>query len=232
MENVQSLLGLTSPPIGIAFLDSAPEGIKQWDGAAAPAGCAFWRQAMKGETFYTVPADHHNCAVGSHTHAISLPPERAKELEETIGFMVSNGYIRMEEVPAIPTQKTQPAAVAYGPVGATAFKPDVVIIAAPAATAMLVYEAAVRAGACDMSASILGRPGCAGIPFASQTGKAGLSFGCKGNRTFTGLGDGELYFFVPGASWDAVAAELPAVAGANRTMGAYYTQKQSQFPIL
>lgn len=36
---------------------------------------------------------------GSYTHKIALPPERARELEGTIGFMVENNYLAMPEVP-------------------------------------------------------------------------------------------------------------------------------------
>ena len=67
-----------------------------------PSGCSFWRVAAGGRTFYTVPSDHYNCAVGSHTHDIALPPDRAEELDQTLGFMTGIGYLRMEEVPGHP----------------------------------------------------------------------------------------------------------------------------------
>jgi uncharacterized protein (DUF169 family) len=232
MSQTQQLLGLASPPIGIAFLDQAPVGVRQWDGSAAPAGCAFWRQAMSGKTFYTVPSDHYNCAVGSYTHGVSLPEERAAELEQTVGFMVSSGYIKMDEVPSIPARKSAPAAVAYGPVDGLPFDPDVVVVAAPPGTAMMLYEAAVRSGAVDMLASVLGRPGCAGLPLTGQTGKAALSFGCKGNRIFTGLPDSDLYFFVPGPAWPGVEEKLGEILSANAAMAAHYDGKKEQFPIL
>jgi uncharacterized protein (DUF169 family) len=232
MNSVQRLLGLDKPPIAIAFLDSPPAGVDKWEAAPVPAGCDFWRVAMQGKTFFTVPSDHYNCAVGSHTHAIPLPPGRAAELEQTIGFMIANQYIEMKEVPGIPVLKQTPAAVAYGPAGETPFAPHVVVIAANPAQAMVLYEAALRAGAGNAVTNVFGRPGCAALPLTQQSRAAALSFGCKGNRTFVGLPENEMYFMIPGDKWNSVAAQVQAVANANAAMANYYQDKRTRFPIL
>ena len=223
MTNItQQSLGLSKPPIAIGFLDAEPQGISQWAEGPVPAGCSFWRAAMDGKSFYTVPSNHYNCAVGSYTHAISIPADRGNVLQDTIGFMVGNGYLEMAEVPGIPVLPKTPAFIAYAPVAGAAFTPDVVVIAARPASAMLIYEAALRAGADDALTPSLGRPACAVLPLAQNSGKAALSFGCKGNRTFTGLPDDELYIAIPGAKWDAVAGALESIAGANAAMEAHY----------
>src|SRR5713226_8375930 len=85
-------LGHTHRPVAVAFADHEPAGIMKFSGSA-PAGCSFWRQAASGRVFYTVPADHYNCAVGSYTHNLPLPPERARETEETLGMMFRAGYL-------------------------------------------------------------------------------------------------------------------------------------------
>src|SRR5687767_14004991 len=69
------LLGLGKAPIAIGFFESPPPGVPRWEGGAVAAGCMFWEKAMSGQTFYTVPSDHYNCAVGSYTHRIALPAE-------------------------------------------------------------------------------------------------------------------------------------------------------------
>jgi hypothetical protein len=51
-------------PIAIAFRDTPLAGITKFAGTV-PSGCSFWRIAAEGRTFYTVPSDHYNCAVGS-----------------------------------------------------------------------------------------------------------------------------------------------------------------------
>ena len=71
---LQQALGLSKPPVAlIGFLTEAPAGVEAWSGGAVPAGCSFWRAAMDGRSFYTVPSDHYNCAVGAYTHGIVVP---------------------------------------------------------------------------------------------------------------------------------------------------------------
>lgn len=220
------------PPIGIAFLQEPPVGVEKWKEGEVPAGCSFWRLAFTGRTFYTQPADHYNCAVGAHIHGIAQPPNRAGILEDTVGFMVGNKYLEMAEVPAIPVLPTSPHYIAYGPVESTAFSPDLVLLAVKPYSAMLVYEAAIRAGAADAFSNVLGRPGCAVLPLTMNTNGISLSFGCKGNRTFTGLPAEELYVCVPGAKWKDVAAQLSTIEQANGAMEKYYEDHQAKFPII
>jgi uncharacterized protein (DUF169 family) len=225
--NVQDALGLSKPPVAIAFLDEPPAGLPAWDGGAVPAGCVFWREAMRGKAFYTAAADHHNCAVGAYTHGIRLP-----DLQDTVSFMVENRYIEISEVPGIPAMAKAPAYVAYAPAADAPFPADVVLVAAQPSAAMLLYEAALRAGAANALANILGRPGCAILPLASQRGAAALSFGCQGNRTFTGLPDEEFYFAVPGGRWTAVVDRLREILDANAAMRQFYEARRQQFPPL
>lgn len=232
MNTVQALLGLRRPPVAVAYLDTPPAGVPAWDGGPAPAGCYFWKRAQEGQTFYTTPADHYNCAVGAHVHKIPLPMERAGELEQTIGFMIGNDYLEMAEVPGIPTLSETPTIIAYGPVDSVPFTPNVVIIAAQPAQAMVLYEAALKAGVGNALMNTLGRPGCAVEPLTLQTDTASLSFGCKGNRTFTGLPDDEMYLCVPGHRWEAFADQVARLITANGAMGAYYSQRQAQFNVL
>jgi uncharacterized protein (DUF169 family) len=192
------------------------------------AGCAFWDKAMRGQTFYTVPSDHYNCAVGSYIHKIALPAERAHELNDTLAFMAENNYVPTSEVPGIPTLAKSPGAVAYGPADGAAFNPDVVLIAAKAAQAMLIYEAAIKAGAGNALTNAMGRPACAVLPLTTTSGQTSISLGCKGNRTFTGLPDEEMYVAIPGDKWEAVIEKLTETHAANLAMGKYYSNRETQ----
>jgi uncharacterized protein (DUF169 family) len=227
--SLEHILGLDKAPIAIGFFDSPPPGIARWDGGDVAAGCVFWEKAMNGQTFYTVPSDHYNCAVGCHTHRIGLPHERAHELDGSVSLMVGNGYLSIAELPGIPTLVKSPGAVAYGLVDQVSFKPDVVLIAANPAQAMLIYEAAIKAGACGALANALGRPACAVLPLTTTSGRTSISLGCKGNRTFTGLPDEDMYVSIPGDKWEAVIAVLAEVRSANAAMGSYYLERKKQF---
>lgn len=219
--SVKDLLMLRVPPVAIGLFSEPPPGVNRYADEAVPSGCSFWALAQSGLTFYTLPEDHL-CAVGSYTH--SIPPAAAAplDLEDTVGFMVEQRYLEPDDVPAIPTLSNAPNVVAYGPVDARAFEPDVVIVSAEPGRAMLLFEAAVRAGAGDPAATILGRPGCAAVPQAVNSGRAALSFGCIGNRTYTGLPDSELYLSVPGEHWDGVASAVEEIVRANSSMEDYY----------
>src|SRR6266436_1381373 len=115
-QAITHALSLSRRPIGVAFRQTPPAGVAAFSGTE-PSGCSFWRVAAAGRTFYTVPSDHYNCAIGSHTHAIPLPAERAQELEQTLSFMTGIGYVKMEEVPGIPRLSATPGAVVYAPLG-------------------------------------------------------------------------------------------------------------------
>ncbi|HTM50028.1 MAG TPA: DUF169 domain-containing protein [Bryobacteraceae bacterium] len=229
MDPIQIILGLSAPPIAIGFSSEPPAGLDRWQGGAVPAGCVFWREAMKGRSFYTLPADHYNCAVGAHTHSIPLPPERGSQLEDTVKFMVLKEYLLMEEAPGIPVLEKSPACISYAPVDSAPFPHDLVLLAAKPSAAMMIYETALRAGAAPALANTLGRPACAVLPLTTNTGLASLSLGCMGNRTFTGLPDEELYVSIPGGSWRQVLARLMEIGRANDEMRRFYADHKAQF---
>src|ERR1041385_1861392 len=77
-QQLCSDLGLTRRPIAIAFMHAPPPGVEKFVGSM-PSGCSFCRLAAEGRTFFTVPSDHYNCAIGSHTHNIPLPGERVPQ---------------------------------------------------------------------------------------------------------------------------------------------------------
>jgi len=89
-------LALERRPVAVTFRESAPASVAKFSGTE-PSGCSFWRLVAGGRTFSTVAADHHNCPIGSYTHAITLPPERAPELEQTLSLMAGIGYIDVAE---------------------------------------------------------------------------------------------------------------------------------------
>src|SRR6202790_85775 len=127
-------------PVAISFLDAVPAGIPKFSGTE-PAGCSVWRLAAEGQTFYTVPADHFNCAVGAYTHNIQLPPDRVQETEATLGLMFNLGYVRPEEVAGIPRLPVEPAAIVFAPLADTPVAPSVVLFTVRTSSAMLLNEA-------------------------------------------------------------------------------------------
>jgi uncharacterized protein (DUF169 family) len=217
-------LAISRRPVAVTFLDREPAGISKFSGTE-PAGCSFWRLAAEGRTFYTLPADHFNCAVGAYTHNVQLPPERVGETETMLGMMFNLGYVRPEEIPGIPRLAKEPAAIVFAPLADTPVAPSVVLFVCKTASAMLLNEAAIRAGA-SASLPLLGRPSCMALPAAIQYGTVS-SLGCIGNRVYTGLGEGELYVAVPGAKLEAVSEALGIISSANTALEEFARGRQA-----
>jgi uncharacterized protein (DUF169 family) len=223
LEEVFMSLGLKRRPVAVAYCDSEPAEVKKFSGTV-PSGCTFWKLAAEGSTFYTVPNDHFNCAVGSYTHNIALPPDRESELPGTLQFMTGLGYLKMEEVPAIARLDHPPAAVIYAPLGDTPVDPDVVIVTGSSAQLMLLEEAAGRAG-CGVQAS-MGRPTCMALPAAMKLNAIGSS-GCIGNRVYTGMADSDAYLVLSASALSRVAAEIPTIVSANQKLEQFHRERHT-----
>ena len=219
-----SRLALDRRPVAVTFLDAIPAGVAKFSGTE-PAGCSYWRLAAAGRTFYTVPSDHFNCAVGAYTHNVQLPPDRVQETEATLGMMFNIGYVRPEEVPGIPRLAKEPKAVVFAPLSDTPVDPSVILFSCKTSSAMLLNEAAIRAGA-NSALPLLGRPSCMALPAALAHG-AVTTLGCIGNRVYTGLDPNEMYVVIPGAKLEAVADALGIIATANATLEEYARGRQA-----
>jgi len=224
-----SVMPASKRAVAVTFLHAPPSSATKFDGSE-PSGCSFWRLASAGRTFYTLPENHFNCAVGAYTHNIALSPDREKETEQTLKMMFDLGYVKPEEVPQIPRLPKPPKAILYSPLGEAAAVPDVVLFAVKPAGAMLLSEAANRAGV-GAGTPALGRPTCMALPAALQFG-AITSLGCIGNRVYTGLADDELYIVIRGADLPKVADALATITSANAALRAYASDRRSQLSSL
>jgi uncharacterized protein (DUF169 family) len=224
-EQLVSAIRLTHRPVAVAFLSAPPAGVEKFEGVR-PSGCSFWKLASTGRTFYTVPADHYNCPIGSYTHNISLPPERARELDDTLGFMASVGYLRMEEVPQIPRLAETPGVTLYAPLAQTPVDPDVVLLWGPPGRVMVLQEAAIRAGVTTQLAA-LARPTCMILPAALSHGTV-ASTACIGNRVYTDLDEADLYVAVPGPDLVRIAEETAVIRSANATLFDYHQARKRE----
>src|SRR5271157_2576035 len=212
-------------PVAVTFLQDAPSNAKKFEGSE-PSGCSFWRLAAEGRTFYTTPENHFNCAVGAYTHNIALSPEREKETEQTLKMMFDLGYVKPEEIPQIPRLPKAPVAIVYAPLADTPVDPDVVLFALKPSAAMLLQEAAGRAGV-GTGAPALGRPTCMALPASLQHGTI-TSLGCIGDRVYTGLGEDEMYVVLRGKDLTAIAEALHVIGGANAALRDYAHGRREQ----
>jgi uncharacterized protein (DUF169 family) len=216
-------LQLSRRPVAIAFRDQVPPGVPKLEGSQ-PSGCTFWAIASAGRCFYTVPSDHYNCPIGSYTFNIPLPADREHELQATLSLMGELGYIRLEEVPAVPQLPKTPPVTIYAPLGETPVTPDAVVITGTPAGLMLLHEAALRLG--RASVPMLGRPTCMSIPAALSHGIAS-SLGCIGNRVYTSISDDEFYSVTRGSDLFELMKEMTTITAANVALAEYHRERRA-----
>jgi uncharacterized protein (DUF169 family) len=225
-DQLTQSLGLERPPVAVSFAPAPPPGISRIDSPAL-SSCAYWKLAQDGNTFYTEASDHYGCPIGAHTHGVELPAEKKPEMEAIVGMMLGLEYIREAEIPQIPTRTGTFGVAVYGPLGTTGDDPDVVLVRGTARQIMLLSEAANSAGA-PAPAGLMGRPTCALLPVAIQSGQSAGSLACIGNRVYTSLDDNEFYFGIPGPALSAVADKLEAIVHANRELENFHRSRQRQ----
>ena len=221
--SLAELLGLRTAPIAIAFVDSPPPGIARVN-AAEPAGCGYWRRAAAGEVFFTLADDHKGCPVGAHTHHVQLTSSEQAELMGLVSTMVGMSYLKMEDVPKIARRSTPLQAAVYGPLSRLPIRPDVVLVRGTARQLMLLAEAAEHAGIAGASPA-MGRPTCAALPEALNASRTAVSFGCVGNRVYTGAPDEEGYYAIPGQHVAAMERSLATIVRANDALEEFHQSR-------
>lgn len=225
-QELVELLSLQTVPIALSFSDEPPAGVPRISKPEA-AGCAYWKRAAAGERFYTTAEDHFGCAVGAHTHGAELGPAQQSELRGLLETMVGLSYLSMSEVPAIPARKEPLRALTYATLEQSPRTPDVVLFRGSPRVGMLLAEACHAAGLRDQAAPVV-RPACAMVPQVLGSGRSTESFGCIGNRVYTGLPDGEAWYAVPGAKLGEILEKLRALTRANRELERFHRGRLAQ----
>jgi uncharacterized protein (DUF169 family) len=214
------LLRLDTAPVAISFVDEAPPGVPHVS-SVEPAGCGYWRRAAAGEVFFTVADDHKRCPVGAHTHHVPLSDSEQQELMGLVETMVGLSYLKMQDVPQIPRRQTPLQVAVYAPLIDAPVPPDVVLVRGNAQQLMLLAEAAQAAGVAGSGAT-MGRPTCAVLPEAINADRTAASFGCVGNRVYTGASETDAYYAIPGAHLASLEASLAVIVRANEELEKFH----------
>ena len=114
----------------------------------------------------------------------------------------------------------------YGPLESTRGLPDVVLVRGNAQQLMLLAEAAQAAGVSGPGQA-MGRPTCAVLPEAINSNLTAASFGCVGNRVYTGAAETDAYFAIPGPRLRAVEDRLGVVVRANQELEKFHKARAS-----
>lgn len=210
---------LSLPPIAVCFTDEVPEGVKNWLGRV-PAGCRFWQEAAT-QVFATSPDDHGLCSIGMFTHNLESTPAQDTDRGDSLKVFADLGYVREQDIPMIPVLKRRFAHVIYGPLASVPAPPDVVLLFGKADQMLLLSEASQQVE--GRLPPAMGRPACAIIPQAFNSGQAALSLGCCGARAYLDVLTEEVALWaIPGAKLNVYVERVAALAKANSILTTFH----------
>jgi len=223
--SLSKALSLEQPPIAISFVDRLPSGVQMWSGSV-PAGCRFWQEAAT-RTFATSARQHDLCAIGIHTHNLEPTAATNTDLGTALKVFADLGYVRPEDVPQIPVLAKRSPFVIYGPLAETETVPDVAMLFVDAGQTLILSEAAQQMEGGTIPA--MGRPACAVVPQAINSGRAALSLGCCGARAYLDVLTPDVALFaVPGSKLAAFTERVVALANANGILTRFHTLRRDQ----
>jgi uncharacterized protein (DUF169 family) len=212
-------INLSVPPIAVCFADEIPAGVSNWTGRV-PAGCRFWQEATTG-VFATTPSDHGLCSIGMYTHNLETTDAENIDRGDSLKVFADLSYVREQDLASIPVLKQRSRYVIYGPLSRMPLAPDVVLLFGKASQMLILSEASqqVEGGL----APAMGRPACAVVPQAFNTGRAALSLGCCGARAYVDLlADDVALWALPGAELNQYLERIVALAQANSVLTTFH----------
>ena len=229
VNDLAEKLKLNHTPIGMAFLEEAPGGVKHYT-EAVPSACTFWKAAER-ELFYATASDHYNCPIGAITQGFQIPQPVSDNAMELIGMMGKISYLEAAEASNVPTVEKKHSVIVYGPLKDFGdIQPDVVLLVATPFQAMMISEASgVAAWGTGHESRTLGRPACAVIPSSLKSNDTTISMACMGARTFADIQDEEVLISIPARALVELQTRLPIILDANVGMKKFYDTHKGNF---
>jgi uncharacterized protein (DUF169 family) len=228
-QTLTDALHLSQPPVAVSFADEVPPGVLFYQGSV-PAGCRFWQEATR-RVFATVSVQHDLCSIGVYTHNLKTTPAQQKDLGDALKVFADLGYVRSQDIPLIPVLQTQASVVIYGPLAEMplvpgALAPDVVLLFVRADQTLILSEASQQLE--NGLPPAMGRPACAVVPQAFNTGRTALSLGCCGARAYLDILTPDVALYaIPGAKIEEFTERVAALALANTVLTAFHTRRRA-----
>ena len=228
--DLQDLLGLAVPPVGIAFLREAPPRIGRIarphppataDGrtGAVAASCVFWIEGARG-VFATTAQDHGNCSVGGLTHGFKTMAEIAHNAD--VAALCEAGWLKPEAVARIAVVREKPKSVIYGPLRDMPVEPSVILLRLNGKQQMLLHDA-------WPGLRFEGKPQCHIIPIAKESGEIAVSVGCMLSRVRTGMSNNEVTCAIPASRASELIQHLHTARTADNAVAAYAAEDARRF---
>jgi uncharacterized protein (DUF169 family) len=228
--DLQELLGLTLPPVAIAFLNHVPSGIVRTGGRFPPAtadgrtgavaaSCVFWIDGTKG-VFATTAEDHGNCSVGGLTHGFKTLAEIAHNAD--VVALRETGWVTPEAMARIAVVREMPHSVVYGPLRDIPVEPSVILLRLNGKQQMLLHDA-------WPGLRFEGKPQCHIIPIAKGLGEIAVSVGCMLSRVRTGMSNNEVTCAIPASLVSSLIERLRGARAADIAVATYAAEDSKRF---
>ncbi|BDZ70684.1 DUF169 domain-containing protein [Methanobacterium petrolearium] len=204
-------LNLEKSPVAIKFVlreEDVPEGVAKMDGKMRH--CELVQKASQGDIFYAT-AEEQMCKGGSAALGLEEPPEKIKtgEFYYGLGRFSSVGSARTT-MKAIPKVDTRMYALVYAPLEKANFDPDVIVIIANPAQAMILSQALVYTMGGRVEVDFAGIQSiCADAvagPFTRR--QPNITLGCSGSRQYADVKDDEVIIGLTGENIGCVVNAL------------------------
>jgi len=229
-DTVTQTLHLAVAPIAISFRSEASDEPPAFDEPLSdptpdgrrgrvPAGCVFWIRAVD-RSFTTTPADHGNCSVGSFTHGLLSLEEAAGHSD--VAALLEAGWVDEAAIASVPSLKTRPAAIVYGPLAETTAAPDVVLLRVNGRQLMVLSDAIP-------GLRIEGKPQCHIVALAHEQGVVAASVGCALSRARTGMRPDEMTVAIPGPRLAEVVDGVVRTAAVDTVVAKYAAEDARRF---
>jgi uncharacterized protein (DUF169 family) len=192
---------------------------------SVPAGCRFWQEAVT-QVFATQVQQHDLCSIGIYTHNLEMTPGAEADLGDALKVFGDLGYVRPEDIPLIPVLKQKARVIVYGPLTEVPLVPDVVLLFVKADQTLILSEASQQME--NGLPPAMGRPACAVVPQAFNTGRTALSLGCCGARAYLDILTAEVALYaIPGAKIGEFTDRVAALANANGVLTQFHTLRRA-----
>jgi len=212
-------LNLKQPPVAVCLTDSLPAGVSVWQGHA-PAGCRFWQEAST-RVFATSSEHHALCSIGQYTHNLEMSPSSSQDLGDALKVLGELTYVREQDIPQIPVLASKTKHVIYGPLADIPLDPDVVLLFVRADQTLILSEASQQVE--NGLPPAMGRPACAIVPQAKNSGRSALSLGCCGARAYLDVFTDDIAIYaIPGATLAAFTERVAALSNANGILAKFH----------
>jgi hypothetical protein len=153
-------------------------------------------------------------------------PARQENLNDCLKVFGELGYVRPEDIPGIPVLKDETKYVVYAPLSSTPLAPSVVLLLANSRQSLAITEAVQQVDSGVPPA--MGRPACAAIPQAFNTGLPALSLGCCGARAYIdAFTDDFALWALPGAKIAEYAKRIKVLADANNILTQFHKLRRT-----